>query len=129
MSSVQNIYSSWRQFKNGQRTWTDISQPPSKKGERKRNTKRVLDNPGGRVAKNPLANAGDMGLIPGSGFTCHRTTKLCATNIEACMPKACAPQHKRSHCNEKPAHCNKSSPTLQQLQKAQEQKRPSTAKN
>ena len=46
------------------------------------------DFPGGPVVKNPPANAGDMGSIPGLG-RCH------------------IPWGKRSRHSEKPAYCHK----------------------
>ena len=73
------------------------------------------DFPGGAVDKNPTANAGYMGSIPGLGRShllwsnkadapqlsspCSRARVLqllClyATNIEACVPRAQAPQEK-----------------------------------
>ena len=47
------------------------------------NIKILTDFPGGSVVKNPYANAGDMGLIPGLGWedpTCLRTTKPMSHN-------------------------------------------------
>ena len=64
----------------------DLPKCPNKKPPR--------DFPGGSVVKNPPANAGDMGSIPGLGISCVR--------------QATKPVHhnKRSHLNEKPVHCN-----------------------
>ena len=53
--------------------------------------------PHGTVVKNPPANAGDRGSIPGTGRSqCHRVTKPMshtllsprATTTEACAPRA-----------------------------------------
>ena len=66
------------------------------------------DFPGGRVDKNPPANAGDMGLIPGP----HALGQLSATalSLHVAITEAWAsePVHcsKRSRCDEKPAHRN-----------------------
>ena len=76
----------------------------------------TLGFPGGAVVKNPLANAGDMGLSPGLGRS-HmlRSNKArvpqllslrsrarepqllspCATTTETCEPRACAPQQEK----------------------------------
>ena len=45
----------------------------------------MLDFPGGPVVKNPPANAGDIGSIPGSGKTPHAEEQLspCTTTTEA----------------------------------------------
>ena len=69
--------------------------------------------PGGAVVKNPPANAGDTGSIPGPGIShmpwrnwacAPQLLSLCsrarepqllsprATTTEACAPRACAPQ-------------------------------------
>ena len=55
----------------------------------------LLDSSSGTVERNPLASAGDPGLIPGSGIKISRASEqlgLCATTTEACVPRACAPQ-------------------------------------
>ena len=45
----------------------------------------IKDIPGGTVDKNPPANAGDMGLIPGLGsFHLPQGNEACATTPEAC---------------------------------------------
>ena len=66
--------------------------------------------PSGAVVKNPPANAGDTGLSPGPGRS-HmlrsneaRAPQLLSLCSRAREPRARAPQ--RSHCNEKPVHCN-----------------------
>ena len=85
------------------------------------------DFPGGAVVKNPPANAGDTGLgaLVWEDPTCRRAAKPVHHNYRACALQpvshnywACAPQllkptclepmfcNKRSHRNEKPAHCN-----------------------
>ena len=53
------------------------------------------------MVKNPLANAGDTGSIPGSRKMPHALGQLslCATT----EPEFCK---KRSHCNEKSTHHN-----------------------
>ena len=88
---------------------------------------------GGTVLKNPPANAGDTGSSPGPGRS-HmprsnwvREPQLLsprATTTEACVLRARAPHllkpshlepvlcNKRSHHNEKPAHCNEEWPPL-----------------
>ena len=67
------------------------------------------DLPGGAVVKNPPANAGDMGSIPGPG----RSHMPVRHNYWACMPQLLKPAHlepelcnKRSHRTEKTAHGN-----------------------
>jgi len=68
------------------------------------NSQGVKDLPGDAVDKNPPANAGDTGLIPGLGrFHMHRATKACAPQLrnpraattEACAPGAHAPQQEQ----------------------------------
>ena len=77
------------------------------------------------MVKNPPANAGDMGSIPGPGRShmklspCTTTTEPALYSLRATTTEACAPQllkpvrlepvlrNKRSHHNEKPAHRNK----------------------
>ena len=70
----------------------------------------VLDFLGGPVVKNPPANAGDLGSIPGPGRS-HmlQGSKPICHNYWACAlePVIC---NKRSQCNEKPAQCNGESP-------------------
>ena len=72
------------------------------------------DFPGGTVLKNPPANAGDMGSIPGlrrshmpqSNLACvPQLLSLRATTTEAHVLRAVL-CNKRSHRNEKPAHHN-----------------------
>ena len=71
------------------------------------------------MVKNPPANAGDKGLIPGLGRPhVHRATEPMPHNYCACAlepgncnygsPCVLGPVHsnKRSHCNEKPVHHN-----------------------
>ena len=74
------------------------------------------DFPGGVVVKNLPANAGDMGSSPGLGrshmpwsnWACEpqllslhsrarkpQLLSLCATDTEACMPRAHAPQQEK----------------------------------
>ena len=80
----------------------------------------VLGFPGGSVVKNPPANAGDTGLIPGSGrSTCisqcaatiikpalesmgSATTEPVRGNYLNSHVREPVPRHKESHCNEKP---------------------------
>ena len=83
------------------------------------------DFPGGAVVKNPPANAGDMGLSPGPGRS-HRPRSnkarapqllsLCsrAHVLQLLKPVCLEPvlSNKRSHRNEKPAHCNEEWPQL-----------------
>ena len=71
--------------------------------------------PGGAVVENPPASAGDTGSSPGPGrshmpqssqahapqlLSLHST----AREQRILKPMLC---NKRSHCNKKPAHCNK----------------------
>ena len=84
----------------------------------------LRDFPGGAVVKNPPANAGDTGSIPGLGrshmlrsdevhvpqlLSLHsracepQLQSPCAATTEACAPRAML-RNKRSHHNEKPAH-------------------------
>ena len=79
----------------------------------------ILGFPGGAVVTNPPANAGDMGLIPGPGRS-HMlwSNKARAPQLLSLRPRAREPQllktadlepvlhNKRSHRNEKHAHCN-----------------------
>ena len=60
---------------------------------------RVVGFPGDTVVKNPPANAGDTGLIPGMGSLCSRARELQllsprATTTEAREPRARAPREK-----------------------------------
>ena len=72
------------------------------------------------MVKNPPANAGDMGSIPGLGrshmpwsYEAHepQLLSLClrAWELQLLDPKALEPElsNKRSHSNEKPVHCNR----------------------
>ena len=83
------------------------------------------------MVKNPLANAGDMGSIPGIGRShMQQGNYACTPQLLSSCSRACASQrlslpalepvlcNKRSRCNEKPEHCNKSSPCPPQLEKA-----------
>ena len=85
-----------------------------------------------RVVKNLPASAGDMDLISGPGTKIPRVTghlSLCTRTAEPMHPRAHAP-NKKSHHNEKPLHCKKSSPHSPQLEKAcMQQQSPSTTKN
>ena len=102
----------------------------------------ILDFPGGAVDKNPPANSGDMGSIPGLGrFHMPQQLSPCATTTEPVHHKywslyalgpanhtwlAPAPQllkpmclepvhyNERNHCNEQPSHHNqRAGPALQ----------------
>ena len=101
------------------------------------------DFPGSAVVKNLPANAGDTGLSPGLGRShMPRSTSACVPQLLSLHSRACEPQllkpmslepvlcNKRSHRNEKPTHCKKSSPCLPQLENARaQQRRPNAAKN
>ena len=66
-----------------------------------------MDFPGGPVAKNLPANAGDMGLIPGPGRSCMWKGNL--TYAPQILEPVCLEPvlgNKRSHDNEKPKHSN-----------------------
>ena len=66
------------------------------KSEGKVKEKKSLDFPGGTVDKNPPADAGDVGLVPGP-----RRSHLLWNNLAhvphcwARKPRACAPQQER----------------------------------
>ena len=56
------------------------------------------DFPGGIVDKNPPANAGDMGPIPGRGTKiphAEEQLSLRATTTKLPCPRACAPQQEK----------------------------------
>ena len=65
------------------------------------------DFPGGPVGKNPPANAGDTGLIPGLGrsyvWQNNNAPAPQLLRLHTLEPMLC---NKRSHHNEKPVHCN-----------------------
>jgi len=97
------------------------------------------DSSGGIMYKNPSANAGDMGLIPGSGRLhmlwrnwAHEPQLLspCASTTDPQVPRACAPQQEKPPQWETQAPQLESSPCSLQLEKVQvQQQRPSTSKN
>jgi len=71
------------------------------------------DLPDGPVVKNPFANVGDMGLIPGlershvprGNQACEpQLLSLCTATAEACAPQS--PCSTRGRCSEKPTHCS-----------------------
>ena len=77
----------------------------SKKKKKKKNKKKpgkyyLLGFPGGSVLKKPVCNAGDSGLIPGSGLT------YWADTAQLLKPKHLEPVlcKERSHRSEKPTH-------------------------
>ena len=86
--------------------------------------------PGGAVVKNPPANAGDTGSIPGPGRS-HmprsnwaRAPQLLSLPSRTREPQLLKPsglepmlRNKRSHRNEKPAHCNRVAPTRRNQRK------------
>ena len=86
------------------------------------------DFPGVSVVKNPPANAGDTGSIPGLGRVhmlpmCHN----CWAHMLQLLKLTCLqPTHhsKRSPCNEKTEHVMNSSPCSLQLEKAHPAKKP-----
>ena len=88
------------------------------------------DFAGGTVDKNPPANAGDPGSVPALGRL-HMVQSNLAQVPQLLKPTCLEPVfHKRSQCNEKPAHRNEESACLPQLQKVHvQQRRPSTTKN
>ena len=59
------------------------------------------DFPGGKVLKNPAANAGDTGLISGLGRS-HRPQSSLTCELQLLKPMLLVPVlcSKRSHCNE-----------------------------
>ena len=46
-----------------------------------------LGFPGGSAVKNPLANAGDMGLIPGSGSSLEKEMATHSSNLTQKIPR------------------------------------------
>ena len=56
--------------------------------------------------RNPPANAGDTGLIPGLG----RFHMLWSNPACVCLELVLC--NKKSHCNEKPSHCNEEQPSI-----------------
>ena len=101
------------------------------------------DFPCGALVKNPPANTGDTGLIPGLGGSHMPWNNYAhAPQLLSLCSRAHAPQllkatglgpvlhNKRRRCSEKPTHATKSSPRLPQLEKARaQQRRPNAAKN
>ena len=88
------------------------------------------DFPGGAVVKNPPANAGDTGSIPGPGRS-HMPWSNWAhvPQLLSLHSRARKPQLLKQACLE-PVLCNKSSPHSPQLERAHmQQRRPNTAKN
>ena len=98
----------------------------------------MADLPGGAVGKNPHANAGDTGSIPGPGrfhgcgeanpesHSCraHELQPLKHSHVEPCSATREAPAMRSPHTTAK------DSPHSPQLEKARvQQQRPSTAKN
>ena len=65
------------------------------------------DFPGGTVAENPPANAGDMGSSPGPGRS-HMPRSSYTRAPQLLSPQLLEPvlRDKRSHCSEKPVHRN-----------------------
>ena len=60
---------------------------------------------GGPMVKNPPVNAGDTGSIPGQKIPCaEEQVSLCMSAAEPALWSPGAST--RSHCNEKPEHCN-----------------------
>ena len=88
------------------------------------------DFPGSPAVKNPPANPGDMGSIPGPGrfHTFRGATKPVATTTDACNlePRL---WNKRSHGNEKPSQLGSSSRSPQLEKVPAQQRRPSSVKN
>ena len=101
------------------------------------------DFPGGPAFKNPPANAGDMGSIPGPGRSrLWRGNEACASQLPSwrsrahvsqllkpVCPRARAPQQEKSPQQEAWAPQLESSPCLPQLEEVHTQQwRPSAAK-
>ena len=101
------------------------------------------DFPGDTVVKNPPANAGDTGLIPGSGRS-HMpqsneapVPQLLSLRSTAREPQLLKPTHleptlhnKEATAMRSPCTTTKSSPRSPQLEKANvQQRRPNAAKN
>ena len=91
-----------------------------------------MDFPGGAVVKNPPANAGNMGSIPGPGGS-----HMLGRNYQARAPQllslrvwSLCPATREAATVKGPCTTMKSGPRLPQLEKALTQKqRPNTAKN
>ena len=91
----------------------------------------------GAVDKNPPANAGHTGSVPGMGRfhmpLCNEASvsqllSQCVATTEACMPRAWL-HNKRSHHNEKSMATTRNSPCSLQLEKAcTKQQRPRAVK-
>ena len=66
------------------------------------------DFPGGPMVKNPPANAEEVDLIPGQGNKFTHAEGNLSLNTTTTKPHALEPilHNTRSHCNEKPEHCN-----------------------
>ena len=94
MYTVAYILDDWddgrKSFDHG-RTYEGLSQHT----EKSRNTENisVLEFPGGAVVKNPPANAGDMGSIPGPGRShMPQSNKACALQLLSLHSRAHEPQ-------------------------------------
>ena len=73
----------------------------------------IMDFPGSPVVKNPPANSGNMGLIPGLGTKIqHAMRQLSLYHPRACAALGPVLGNKRSCCNEKPTcHDKRVAPT------------------
>ena len=74
----------------------------------------VKNSPAKRKREESTCNAGDMGLIPGQGAEIPHAFEQLRSHAATIEPKCLEPtlRNKRSHCNEKPTHCNKEQPSL-----------------
>ena len=70
------------------------------------------DFPGGLVANNPPASAGDTGSMVWKIPHAAGQLSLCAPTTEARAPWSRCSTMERSHRNEKPEHCNEDQPPL-----------------
>ena len=93
-------------FQKAQKCLTHVSKIPIQNRPLKLIFKKQ-DFPGGTVVKNPPANAGDTGSSPGPGRS-HVPQSYWARVPQLLKPVRLEPvlHNKRSHRNEKPAHCN-----------------------
>ena len=114
------LFNGWEDKGQGERLQRLVS-GGKKKVNLEELKRKQRDFPGGPVVKNPPANAGDPGSF-WSGKIPHATTEQPSpwatapepvlwsprATIEVCTPEPVL--HKRSRCNEKPAHHNEAEP-------------------
>ena len=82
------------------------------------------------MVKNLPANTGDMGSIPGLGWShmlCDNEAQ--APQLLSLNTQSPCSANKRGHHNEKPLHLNEEKPLFTTREKPTQQQRPNTAKN